>query len=300
VAEPWTILRVLEWTTQRFAQGGPASPRLDAELLLSHVLACPRIELYTSFDKPLGETELGAFRSLVKRRLAGEPVAYLRGVQEFFSLPFQVDSRVLVPRPETETLVEVVLAVVRGDANASTSAGVGSSARPVRVADIGTGSGALAVVLARELPGATVVATDVSEAALAVAGANAVAHGVAARIELRVGHLLEPLAGAGPFDLLVANLPYVRTDELVGLAPEVRTEPRLALDGGVDGLALLAPLIAGAPAVLRPGGLLVLEHGWDQAEAIAGLIVRAGGLTEAVTQRDLAGHARVTSARKAG
>jgi release factor glutamine methyltransferase len=286
VAETWTILKVLEWTTGRFAQAGIDSPRLEAQVLLGHVLGCDRVSLYTSFDKPLGGDELGALRALIKRRLAGEPVAYLVGEQEFWSLPFRVDRRVLIPRRDTETVIEVVLDQVA------------DRAAPLAIAEIATGSGAIAVTLARELGAARVVATDISDDALAVAADNARRNEVADRIELRAGDLAAPLAGDPPYDVLVANLPYIPTAELETLSPEVRAEPRGALDGGADGLDLIRRLVAAAPAQLRPGGLLVLEHALDQHDRVAALLAASGAFEPAAMRADLAGHPRVTYARR--
>ncbi len=280
MAETWTPLKVLQWTAAKFAERQVASARLDAEVLLAHVLGTTRVGLYTGFDKPLQEAELAAYRDLVRRRLAGEPVAYLVGRQEFWSLPLRVDARVLIPRRDTETLVEVAL-------RRAPAAG--------RIADVATGSGAVALALAKERPAATVVATDVSEDALAVARANAEALGLAVRFV--AGDLLAPLAG-DTFDLVVGNPPYVRSGDIAGLAPEVRREPRAALDGGPDGLALVRRLVAAAPAALVPGGVLALEHGFDQGEAVRALFA-AAGLADVETARDLGGNERVTSgARK--
>jgi len=279
LAETWTPLKVLSWTAAKFGERGIGSARLDAELLLAHVLHTDRVGLYTGFDKPLLETELAAFRELIRRRLAGEPIAYLVGRQEFWSLPLAVDARVLVPRRDTETLVEVALR----RAPAAT-----------RIADVGTGSGAVALALAKERAGADVVATDASQDALAVARANAEALGLPVRFV--AGDLLAPLDGA--FDLIVSNPPYIPTGDLAGLAPEVGREPRGALDGGPDGLDALRRLVAGAPARLVPGGILAVEHGFDQGERVRALL-HAADFEAIETARDLGGNERVTSgARK--
>lgn len=285
MSETWSILRVLDWTAQRFEREGFDSGRLEAQVLLAHVLACDRVGLYTRFDQPLAADELAAYRGLIKRRLGGEPTAYLVGEQEFWSLPFHVDASVLIPRPDTETAVEVVLDHVadRGAALA--------------IADIGTGSGALAVTLAHELKAARVVATDVSPQALALAGRNAERNRVADRVELRRGSLLAPVAG-DVFDIVVANLPYVRTGDIDGLAPEVRCEPRGALDGGPDGLGPIRELAGGAAQVVRSGGLLALEHGHDQGAEVRALIDAAGGFEGAATREDLGKRPRVTHARR--
>jgi release factor glutamine methyltransferase len=280
----WTILEVLQWTTARFQERGLASPRLDAELLAAHAFGLSRVQLYTQFDRPLSAAELAAYRELVKRRQGGEPVAYLTGRKEFWSLDLAVDRRVLIPRPDTETAVEEALARLAERA----------AAGAVRVADVGTGSGAIALALAKARPEAAVFATDVDPEALAVARANAERLGLA--VTFLEGSLSEPLRGLERFDLIVANLPYVRTGELAGLPAEVRSEPRRALDGGADGLDLVRALVAAAPAVLAPGGALVLEIGDGQAAATATLC-RAAGLDDVRVRADLAGVERVVSGR---
>lgn len=260
------------------------SPRLSAQVLLAHALGCDRVGLYVQFDKPLAPEELGRYRELVRRRLGGEPVAYLVGSQEFWSIALAVDGRALIPRRDSETLVEVVLAAIA------------DRAAPLRIADIGTGSGALALALLRELPAARAVATDLAPGALALAGENAARLGLAERIDLRQGDLLEPLAGEA-FDVLVANLPYVPSGDIDRLAPEVKREPRAALDGGADGLDLVRRLVASCAGALAPGGLVALEHGFDQGAAVRELLAQAGAFEPAETRSDLAGHPRVTSAR---
>ena len=284
--ETWTPLRVLDWTTRRFEASGVDSPRLAAQVLLAHALSCDRVGLYLQFDKPLGPEELARYRELVRRRLAGEPVAYLVGTQEFWSISLAVDPRVLIPRRDTEAVMEAVLEEV-GDRDA-----------PLRIADVGTGSGALALALARELRAATVVATDLCDGALAVASANAARLELASRVELRHGDLLEPLAD-DRFDVLVANLPYVPSRDIEALAAEVRQEPRAALDGGPDGLDLIRRLAAGAARQLTPGGLVALEHGFDQGPAVREILRGAPGpFQPARTRADLAGQPRVTTARR--
>ena len=284
MSEVWTPLRLLEWTTRRFADAAIDSPRLAAQILLAHALGIDRVQLYVHHDKPLGPDELGRYRELVKRRLAGEPVAYLTGQQEFWSLPLAVDTRVLVPRRDTETLVEVVLDQVDRTA-------------PLRIADIGTGSGAIALALARELRAARIVATDRSAEALAVARDNAARLHLDDRIELREGDLLSALPAGERFDVIASNPPYVPSGEIEGLLPEVRREPRAALDGGPDGLDALRRLVAGASAHLVPGGLLALEHGFDQGAAVRALVDAAGAFQPPVTRSDMGGQPRVTFSR---
>ncbi len=276
----WTTLSVLDWTTQRFTEAGIAAARLEAQLLLAHVLGCTRMQLYTGFDKPLGETELAAYRGLIKRRLAGESVAYLLGEQEFWGLPLYVDEHVLVPRPDTETVIEVARSL-RAD-----------RAAPCRVLDLCTGSGAIAIALAKELAAATVVATDVSPEAVAIAKKNAERNGVADRVDVRLGDLFAPVAGER-FDLVVSNPPYIASAVIPTLAAEVRREPRLALDGGPDGLAFYDRICAVAPEYLLPGGALVVEHGFDQAAAVRERFERAG-FEQIELTHDLGKNPRVT------
>ncbi len=283
VSEVWTSLKLLAWTQGYFARAGVASPRLDAELLLAHVLSCDRVRLYLDFDKPLGAAELAAYRELVRRRAEGEPVAYLTGAKEFHGRRFRVDARVLVPRPETELLLEAALPALPADGAAL---------------DLCTGSGALAVTLKLERPGARVTATDLSAEALEVAAANAAALG--AEVELRQGDLFAALPSPPPrFDVVVANPPYVPSGEWQGLPREVRREPRLALDGGPDGLRLLSRIAAEAPRFLAPGGLLVAEMHESHLEALPRLC-REAGFASAEARRDLAGLPRLVVARLGG
>ncbi|MCW5801933.1 MAG: peptide chain release factor N(5)-glutamine methyltransferase [Deltaproteobacteria bacterium] len=277
----WTSLAVLDWTTQRFTEAGIGSARLEAQLLLAHALSCTRMELYTGFDRPLGDAELASYRALIKRRLAGESVAYLLGEQEFWGLLFHVDASVLVPRPDTETVIEVVRSL-RPD-----------RAAPCRILDLCTGSGAIAIALAVELPAARVVATDLSAAAVAIARRNAERNRVADRVDVREGDLFAPLATTERFDVIVANPPYIASAVIPTLSAEVRGEPRLALDGGPDGLAFYDRICAAAPTYLDPGGALVLEHGYDQAEPVRERLVAAGfdGVT---LVHDLGKNPRVT------
>ncbi len=279
-AAPETILAYLELAAKFLAGRGVASPRLDAELLLALVLATDRVGVYLRFDRPLGSVEVDAYRALIKRRGEGEPVAHLTGRREFWSRSFAVTPDVLVPRPETELVVERALALVV------------SRDRALRVLDLGTGSGAIAVTLATELPQAQVTAVDRSEAAVAVATGNAASAGVDGRVRVLLGDWTAALDPGARFDLVVSNPPYIPSDEIAALAPEVRREPRLALDGGADGLDAYRRIVPEAARVLAPGGALVLEVGAGQAESVAGLLTAAG--FEAVARHgDLAGIERV-------
>jgi release factor glutamine methyltransferase len=278
MSEVWSVLRLLRWTADFFRQHGIESPRLDAELLLATVLACKRVDLYLAFDQPVAAGDRERYRELVRRRAKQRvPVAQLTGVREFWSQPLRVTRDVLIPRPDTETLVRA-----------------GAALGPRRIADVGTGTGCVAIALARELPRATVLAIDLSREALDVAAYNVAAAGLEERIALACGDLLDGVAER--FDLIAANLPYVPSAELERLAPEVRHEPRLALDGGADGLALLRRLVAQAAEHLEPGGHLALEVGLGQAAEVAEL-AQAAGAKEVRQERDLAGVERVVVAR---
>ncbi len=281
----WTTLAVLDWTTQRFTEAGIAGARLEAQLLLAHVLKCTRTQLYMGFDKPLADAELAGYRALIKRRLGGEPVAYLLGEHEFWGLPVYVDPNVLVPRPDTETVVEVARAT-RADRSA-----------PCRVLDLCTGSGAIALGLAKELPAAQIIATEISEAAAAIAVRNVERNQFTGRIEVRRGDLFAPVAGE-QFDLIVSNPPYIATAVIATLSAEVKKEPVLALDGGADGLVFYDRICGEAMTYLAPGGALVVEHGYDQAEAVRARFERAG-FTDVTLVHDLAKQPRVTWARRA-
>jgi release factor glutamine methyltransferase len=280
----WTVLDVVRWTTARFAERGLGTPRLDAELLVAHVLALPRLQLYVQFERVLTPEELGALRDMIKRRQGGESIAYLTGRKEFWKFEICVDARVLVPRPDTETLIEEALARLGEPGDV-----------PARIADVGTGSGALAITLAKVRAGAAVFAGDVSAGALDVARANAERLGAA--VTFVEGDLGAPLAPHAPFTLIVANLPYIPTGELASLSADVRSEPALALDGGADGLDLVRRLVGEAPGLLAPGGVLALEIGAGQAEATRALL-QAAAFTDVQTRRDLAGIERVVSGVK--
>jgi release factor glutamine methyltransferase len=278
--ELWTIMKVLGWTQGRFAERGLGTPRLDAELLLAHLLKVERIRLYTHFDQPLKPEELAAFRELIKRRLAGEPVAYLVGKREFRSLELSVDPRVLIPRPDTETLVEAALELLPAHGAA-------------RVVDVGTGSGAIAIAIAVARPEVEVEAVDRSLEAAEVARANAAR--LAPRVRVHIGDLLAGISGS--IDLVVSNPPYIPTSSIGTLQAEVQREPRLALDGGADGLDVVRRLVRESAACLRAGGALALEIGAGQADATAQLLTEAG-FTAIRKHPDLAGIERVVSGRR--
>lgn len=280
--EIWTPLKLVAWTQDFFAKKGIDAPRLTAELLLAHALSCDRVRLYLDFDKPIAEPELARYRELVRRRADGEPTAYLVGRKEFHGRPFRVDARVLVPRPETELVLEAALdALPEGG----------------RALDLCTGSGCIAISLALERKGAQVVATDVSPDALALARENAAALG--AVVAFAQGDLWAAVHGEAPFDVVVSNPPYIPAKELAGLPREVRREPCIALDGGEDGLSVLRRIVAGAPSRLRPGGVLCVEMHESHGDASTRLCLEAG-FERAEARRDLAGLPRYTVAFMAG
>jgi release factor glutamine methyltransferase len=285
-AEEWTVGRLLAWTTDWLAARNAESARLDAEVLLAHVRGCPRIALYTAFGEPVPEAQRTAFREFVKRRGAGEPVAYLVGHREFFSLPFRVTRDVLVPRPETEGLVVRAIDLCKGmDAP--------------RIVDVGTGSGAIVVALAKHLPRARLAAGDVSAAALEVARGNAARHGVADRIAFAASDLLADPALSGPWDVIVSNPPYVREDEFAALPRDVRDhEPRGALVAGPTGVEVVARLAEAAETALAPGGWLLVEIGPAVAEAAEAALAARPGLDPQPTLKDLAGLPRIVQARR--
>jgi release factor glutamine methyltransferase len=289
---PWTIGRLLTWTTDFLRDKGAENPRLDAEVLLAHARACKRIELYTAFEDLAAEELRERFRALVKERAAGKPVAYLVGQREFFSLPFEVTADVLIPRPETE------LVVVRALDLAKPWKAAGRE--DLAIADVGTGSGILAVTLAKHLPQSRLTAIDVSAAALAVAHRNAAKHGVADRIALVEGDVLSAIDAATRFDLIVSNPPYVTTAEIASLADTVRRfEPRLALDGGPEGTTIIERLLPQAGERLRPGGWLLVEISPMIAGRVEQLVDATAGLVRRPTLKDLAGLARVVQAERA-
>jgi len=286
----WTVGRLLTWTTEWLAGRGSESPRLDAEVLLAFVRGCPRIALYTAFDVAVNEEERARFRSLVKRRGEGEPVAYLVGSREFFSLSFAVNPAVLVPRPETEQVVIRVLDLCQA---------AGPAGQRPRIIDVGTGSGAIAVTLAKRLPQAEFVATDISPEALAVARDNAKRHGVEDRIAFVECDLLADPQAAGPWDLVVSNPPYVREDEFEALPRDVRLhEPRRALVSGPTGVEVIGRLAAAAAETLVPGGWMVVEVGPSTAAAAEEVIAAQAALHLEPTLKDMAMLPRIVQARR--
>jgi len=287
--EVWTVLRLMRWSGEYLQGKGIERGRLDAEHLLAHALGVGRLQLYLQFDRPLEREELDRFRPLLKRRAQREPLQYILGRAAFRELDLRVDPRVLIPRPETEVLVEEVLgwAAARG--------------RPeLSALDVGTGSGAIALSLAVEGPFSRVVATDASAEALEVAGENAREAGVADVVELRRGSLFEAVGTEEAFDVVVSNPPYVAETEVASLEPEVGAwEPRGALLGGPDGLAVIRAVVAGAGRHVVSGGLLALEMGAGQAASVVEAVESTGTYDDVRVRRDLAGRERVLLARRA-
>jgi release factor glutamine methyltransferase len=280
LAEDWTVIKVLQWTAEHLRQKGVDNGRLDAELLLAETLGLDRVGLYLNYDKPLLADELSRYRAQVKRRAGREPLQYILGHCEFWSLSLQVTPEVLIPRPDTEVLVEEALKHVGAKG---------------RLLDVGTGSGAIALALASELTDCTIVGLDRSAAALQVARQNRDRLGLQERVKLLEGDLFE--LPAEKWQLIVANPPYIPSGELSGLMPEVgQHEPAMALDGGADGLECYRALASQAPGKLDAGGWLLVEVGIDQAEAVKQLFV-AAGLTEVYSREDYSGIPRVVGGR---
>lgn len=279
----WTIGSLVKWATDDFRTRGIENPRLDAELIVGHALGIDRMRVIVDAGRPLEGVELAKLRELVKRRRSHEPMAYLLGAREFYGLRFRVDGRVLVPRPDTETLVDVALGRTR------------ERSMSMRLLDLCTGSGCVAIAIAKQRPTARVFATDLSPDAIAVARDNAHRLG-AHRIAFLEGDLFAPVLGGNHrFDIVTANPPYIASDEIPTLQPDIREfEPKLALDGGADGLDLVRRIVRGAPEVLAPGGVLAMEIGAGQAPATAELM-SAGGFTDVRADRDLGRIERVVS-----
>jgi release factor glutamine methyltransferase len=284
---PWTVGRLLQWTTDFLKKRDPESAQLDAQLLLAEAMGCKKIELYTRFEEEPAENVRTTFRELVKRRSEGAPVAYLLGRKEFYSLDFRVTPDVLIPRPETEHLVVALL----------------DRAKPKdkywSIADVGTGSGILAVCAAKNLPAAQVTAVDICPAALVIARANAEKHGVAARIEFLESDLFDAVSPERKFDFIVSNPPYVAEGDTETLAPEVRKyEPPAALFAGPKGTEVIERLIPQAHARLNSGGYLLIEISPMIDDAVRKLVEAHGGYELLPTIKDLARLPRVAQAKK--
>ncbi len=282
----WTIGQLLTWTADFLGKKGAETPRLDAEVLLANVLQCDRVRLYTGYDQEVGEQDRAAYRESIRRRAEGTPVAYLVGRKEFFSLALKVGPAVLIPRPDTETVVVEFLERFKNVAE-------------VRAVDVGTGSGCIAIACASRHKEARFVATDRSVEALEIARENARTHGLTDRIDFVPGDLLDPVKDRGPWDAILSNPPYIPTEVIPQLATGVRDhEPHMALDGGADGLRVVARLIAQATPLLKPGGHLILEIGTDQEGPVRDLLRQRDELELAPTIKDAANNPRVLRATR--
>jgi release factor glutamine methyltransferase len=283
--EPWSIRRLVIWATEDFTRRGFDSPRLDADLLVAHVLGKTRIEIILEGDRPLDKSELERFRELVRRRRAGEPTAYLLGTREFYGTLLEVDPNVLIPRPDTEILVEVALERTLAQA-------VGTAI------DLCTGSGCVAIAFALARRDWTVTGVDLSPGAVEVAKRNAARAGFAAGLSFETGDLFAALPSVAAVELITANPPYIPTEVIPTLEVGIRNyEPRMALDGGLDGLTVTRRIIAEAPARLVGGGVLALEIGHDQAAAVSELM-QSAGFEDVAVKRDYGHNDRVVSGRR--
>lgn len=282
---PWTILKILKWTTDYFTRCGTESPRASAEVLLAHALGLRRIDLYLHFDQPLNEEELAPFRGMIKRRSKGEPVAYILGHKEFWSLDFKVNQEVLIPRPETECLVEAAIQCLR-DAK--------QGACP-NVLELGTGSGAISIAMAYDYPDAKYFASDLSVAGVCLARENASLHLVKSKIVFFAGRWFEAVKRPAPgFDMILSNPPYIRDEDIDRLAREIRDyEPMQALGGGRDGLRDIRQIIDQAPSFLKSGGWLLIEIGYDQRMAVESMAAERGAYTSIAIKKDYGGQDRV-------
>ncbi len=286
-SDEWTIGRLLTWTTEFFTERGVESPRLEAEVLLAHCRDCQRILLYTAYDEPADDELRSKFRELVKQRAAGTPVAYLVGKREFYSLEFEVTPDVLIPRPETELMVVALLDHAKQRAGGQ-----------LRIVDVGTGSGILAICAARHLPHASITAVDVSPKAIDVARRNAEKHTVTERINFMESDLISGLPDDAEFDFIVSNPPYIKTSELAEIDKSVREfEPMMALDGGEQGTTVIEPLIAAAASRLLPGGVLMMEVSPTIFTRVESL-VDTSPLERLETINDLEGRPRVVQAQQ--
>jgi release factor glutamine methyltransferase len=274
---------MVNYGSKQLAMGGAGSPRLDAELILARVIGRDRLFLYTNPDHRINTGERDEYLALIAERIRGKPVSYITGTREFMGLDFKVNPSVLIPRPETETLVEAVLERLGGPVK-----------EEITALDLGTGSGAIAVSLARYHGGIRVKAVDISQKALEAAAANAKKHGVEDRVEFLKGDLFSPFEGTGiRFDVIVSNPPYISRDGMAGLQREVRFEPEDALYGGPDGLCFYKKIVFDAPYYSKMGALLAVETACDKAQAVQDIFEKSDAYTDISVLKDLAGRDRV-------
>lgn len=292
-SKKWTIGELVRVTTDYLEGKGIESPRLSSEILLAHSLGVDRINLFLNFDKPLDEGEIALYRTLIRRRVRGEPIQYITGKQDFWSMEFIVGPGVLIPRPESELLIETALSLLSKEP--------GTSAESATILDLGTGSGALAVALARELEGAKIWATDISGPALEVARENARRHGLEGRIHFREGDLFGALGEEGvEFQMVISNPPYVPSATFASLQPEIRDhEPRVALDGGPDGMDYIERIIREGAGFLKSGGWLLLEMDPGQVSRARELVEGNGHYCDNRAVKDFSHQYRVLVARRA-
>lgn len=285
----WTIAKLLSWTSDYFNSHDIDSPRLTAEMLLSHSLSMKRLDLYLQHDKPLSQEELALFKSLIKRRVDREPVAYITGNKGFWTLDLDVTPDVLIPRPDTECLVETAIQVLP-------SMGDGI---PLNILDLGTGSGAIILSIASERPDNRYYAVDVSAKAVQIASKNRDKSNIKASVSFIRGNWFGPFVKSCFFDLIVSNPPYIPRSDIAHLEPEItRYEPMLALDGDTDGLACIRSILTDAPSYLKDGGWLMMETGFDQKKAVMDIASGFGCYEEIEYLKDNAGHNRVVKMRK--
>lgn len=285
----WSIGRLLSWTSDYFNSHGIDSPRLTAELLLSHSLSIKRLDLYLQHDKPLSQEELACFKSLIKRRVDREPVAYITGTKGFWTLDLDVTPDVLIPRPDTECLVESAIHAL-ADIHEED---------PLNILDLGTGSGAIILAIASERPDNRYYAVDLSNKAVHIARKNRGNNNIKAPVFFIRGHWFSPFIKHQFFDLIVSNPPYIPRADIAQLEPEImRYEPMLALDGDTDGLSCIRSILEEAPAYLKEGGYLMMETGFDQKQAVMKIAVDCGCYEKIEYIKDTAGHDRVVTMRK--
>jgi release factor glutamine methyltransferase len=279
----WTVMEVLNWAHKDLEAKGIEKARLDAEVLLGNTLNMERLQLYTNFDRPLSQEERTSFKNAIIERRKRIPIAYITGEKEFYSRPFFVSKDVLIPRPETEMLIDEVISFYKA-----------GDFPDFKVVDAGTGSGCIAITIAIEIPNARVFATDISENALAIARKNA--KNMNTPIDFREGNLLSPLDKDMTFNCIVSNPPYIETDVISNLSEEVKSEPFLALDGGEDGLNIIEELIEQSSSRLTENGKLLIEIGYNQGEALLGLFSKNPCFHDCRILKDYSGHDRIASA----
>ncbi len=286
----WTLIKLIKWATAYFDSHHIDSPRTTAEILLAHTISAKRIDLYLRYDQPLNSDELDRFKTLIKRRINREPVAYILGRKEFWSMDLAVTRNVLIPRPETECLVERALESLAADSNPGCKS----------ILELGTGCGAVVVALASKNSRHSYLGTDISSDAVRVARQNSIRHGLGAQLRFMVADWFAPFdAKSGLFDLIVSNPPYIRSGDLKRLEPEIHAyEPVAALDGGEEGLDYLRHIIQCAYLYLKPAGVLLLEMGHDQKEPLKQIIAACGQYENVAFYKDYSGYDRIASMRK--